>query len=41
MGGHKGLPHPKLKKKTVKYLRKKLQPMMEDFRQETGVEIHL
>ena len=41
MEGDKGLPHPKLKKKTVKYLRKKLKPMMEEFRKETGVEITL
>ena len=41
MGGDKGLPHPTLEKKTLKYLRKKLQPMMEEFRLQAGVEISL
>ena len=41
MGSDKGLTHPKLKRKTVKHLKKILQPMMDEFRQETGVVVKL
>ena len=41
MDSDKGLPHPRLRKITVKYLRKILIPMMEEFMLETGVEIEL
>ena len=41
MGRDKGLHHPKLRKKTMSYMRKILLPLMEEFKQETGVEMVL
>ena len=41
MGSDKGLPHPSLRKDTVQYLRTILQPFMDEFREESGVDILL
>ena len=41
MGFDKGLDHPPLKRETVKYMKRKLGQMVENFGRETGVKINL
>ena len=41
MGDDKGLPHPKLKASTVAYLKKLFRPLLETFKEETGVHIKM
>jgi hypothetical protein len=39
MGKDKGREHPLLKDETLKYLKAKFQPMMEMFKEQTGVNL--
>ena len=41
MGKDKGLAHPPLREETLCYLRGRLKPLMEKFKNETGVEVRL
>ena len=41
MGRDKGRDHPPLKKKTLEFLLEKLQPMVDNFKEQTGIYLNL